>query len=232
MVMKALSGIVFGAVALAASSGYAATLDADFGSFQWGYYVVPDSYSDGDAFVGAAPITATYGDGSTRNFYAFDMDLPTPFVQGSHYSATSSPFTGAALTGQQLADINTLFELAMPVTNDFNAIEQTAGIGLALWEILYETSGSYSLEGGNFWASLYDNTVPEEGLGLAFGNWLLAQINSGVTTEDHYRLTFWESDGHTSNNMVSVSAVPLPATGLLLLGAGAALAGLRRRRGK
>jgi len=233
MVKNTLAGIVFGSVALAASGGYAATLEADLAAFQWGYYVVPDAYSDGDALAGAAPITATFGDGSVSKFYAFDMDLPTAFVQGSSYSVTGSPFAGASLTGKQLTDINTLFELAMPGTDDFDAIERTAGIGLALWEILYETSGSYSLDGGDFWAALYDDTVPEEGLGLSFGNSLLAQIEAGVTpATNKYRLTFWESDGHVSNNMVSVSAVPLPATGLMLLGAGAALAGMRRRRNK
>jgi len=233
MVKNTLAGIVFGSVALAASAGYAATFEADFDAFQWGYYVIPDDYSGGDGLAGAAPVTATFGDGTTSSFYAFDMLLPTTFKQGSSYTVTSTPFTGQTLTGQQLTDIQTLFELSMPGTTDFDDISRTAGIGLAIWEILYETSGSYTLDTGSFWAKTYDDTVPAEGQGLSFGNSLLAQIEAGVTpSTNKYRLTFWESVGGESNNFVSVSAVPLPATGLLLIGASAALAGLRRRREK
>jgi len=240
MVRHTLSGIILATLTLAATSSQATTLVADTnndGDYQFGFY---DTYFGGvpslwGSTIGAVPVVATYSDGSTESFYGFDLDYSTQHLAGSSYSVTATPFamTVGALSSVQISNIQYLFEFAMPWTNDFDDISRTAGIGLALWEILYETSGSYSLDDGAFYAVLYDDTVPAEGLGLAFGRSLLTQIESGVPpSTNRYRVTFWESDGHVSNNFVSVSAVPLPATGLLLIGAGAALAGLRRRREK
>jgi hypothetical protein len=103
---------------------------------------------------------------------------------------------------------------------------KSAAFQVALWEIVYETSGTLDAAVGAFSA-----TSGTAGL--------IAQANTylGNLAGNSAFLTFFESDGNPrSQNLVTegvrpvVPEVPLPASGLLLVGALAGAGALAMRR--
>lgn len=161
-----------------------------------------------------------------QNFTAWCLDIATRLRLPSTYTTTNTPFSPNLLSSTTLANIERLFETSFR-SLDLTRASNSAGFQLALWELVNETSGSYSLLNGNFRARNSTAAIDK-------ANAFLAAMRTGPITQD-YRLTFLQSNdnrapgGHYSQHLVTVSAVPLPAAGLMLLGALAAMAGLRRR---
>lgn len=162
-----------------------------------------------------------------QNFTAWCLDIATRLRLPSTYTTTNTPFSPNLLSTTTRMNIERLFETGYRLL-DLTRPANSAGFQLALWELVNETSGSYSLLSGNFRARNSTAAINK-------ANALLAAMRTGPITQD-YRVTFLQSNdsrapgGHYSQHLVTVSAVPLPAAGLMLLGALAAMAGLRRRR--
>ena len=126
-----------------------------------------------------------------------------------YYTITTSPFASDPLTTTQIGNVQTLFDMAFgSLTLTSNA--QSAGFQLALWEIIYETTGTLSVGNGNFTASGNTGAVN-------FANTLLGNLVSAGPVTQVYNLTFLESQN--GQDLVTASPVPLPAAGLLLLAA-------------
>ena len=104
---------------------------------------------------------------------------------------------------------------------DVDTRDEAAGFQIALWEIVTETTGVIDLAGGIFRATGGSNP-----LALA-GSYLSGLAAAGT---GGYNLTFFDSQNNSSQNLVSVSPVPVPAAGGLLLAGLAGFAALRRRR--
>jgi hypothetical protein len=170
----------------------------------------------------------TPGGGVLGAITAWCADIGTTLKLPSLYEITAAPFAGRPLGTGPLAQIEALFETSYKTLN-LGAASQSAGFQLALWELLYETGGSYDLGAGSFKASHNAGAV-------AFGQSLLAGLSGPITQS--YSLTFLQSDdprngrdGHYSQHLLTVAPVPLPAAGwLMALGLGGLLA-TRRRRG-
>lgn len=160
---------------------------------------------------------------------AANLDLPNP------YEDTNTPFV---LSGGDISSkvsvIENLFETGYS-TLDLTSDVESGGFQLALWELLYETTGTFDLNGdpangdrGTFYQT---KTGSAQSDAESFANSLLAGLGGPIT--QNYDLTFLQSipDAHgvRSQNLVTVTAVPLPAAGILLL-AGLAGFGLIRRR--
>lgn len=167
------------------------------------------------------------GNPGSEAFNAFCLDIATWLRLPSLYTVTSSPFASDPLSALQLSDIGKLFNTAYKGVDLTNAT-QSAGFQLALWEIVNETAGSpYALGSGNFSAA-------GSAAAASYADSLLAGLSGAVT--QHYRLTFLQStdpraaDGHYSQNLVTVSPVPLPAAGLMLMAGLGGLGLMRRRR--
>ena len=171
------------------------------------------------------------GVGPIENFTAWCLDIATYLNLSSTYTATATatPFASGALSFLQISNIEQLFETGLKnLTLGNNA--QSTGFQLALWEVFYEQSGTFNLAVGNFRATNSTNAI-------AAAQALLLGMSGPLNQS--YDLTFLQSndprnthDGHFSQHLVTVTAVPLPAGGVLLLAGLGALPTLRRRATK
>lgn len=203
------------------TAGSAATVNVTyqgstaFGSPNYSRYVEITSpgYSGG-TFAGPFRLNGTGGLG---RFIAFCIDLSKYMTSGGTYTTASSSGYGAAVDTR----IDKLF------TAFYGSISnrvQGAAFQLALWEIITDTGNGTSLGSGAFrvkWAGYSRDVILQ-------ANAYLRGLSSAGT--GGYRLTFLNSG--TSQNLVTVSVVPLPAAAGMLGSALAGLVVLRRRRRK
>jgi len=163
--------------------------------------------TDGHAYNGAAG-----GFSGLLNGHAFQtycVDLYQSFSWGSVYS----DYSVVALPGTVAHDLGRLFTSHLG-----NVVDGTtsAAFQLAAWEIMYETSGSYNLSGGNFTEIGYPTVR-----GIAQG-----YLDSlGATSA--YAVQKLESP--TSQDFVVITAVPEPSS-YAMLAAGLGLLGWMKRR--
>ena len=189
--------------------------------------------------ITSAPVTPA---ASTVYAFGFDMEAATdpltrflawcldiesflgPRDKARPYTITDTPFSNSyGLDAAQRDRVQRVFD-ANFATLDASDGYQAAGFQLALWDALYDDD--WNAGAGSFAASA-DAAI----LGLANGYLSAAEAHGG---DRRFRMTFWEStpgeNGTKQQNLVSVVPVPLPAAGLLFLGALGSLAALRRRK--
>lgn len=151
-------------------------------------------------------------------FTAFCVDLLQYISNGNNTYATSS--TPATFPDARTANLKKLFETGYKGLDLTNAAK-SAGFQLAVWEIAFESGGTYDIFSGNFKSNLGPGNAAAN-----FAKTLLDNLNGAKTQS--YQLTFFTSAGN--QDVVTVSEVPVPAAGLMLLAGLGGLAALRRKR--
>lgn len=184
--------------------------------------ITSPSDADGNVYAGAFALSANELGG---NFIAWCLDIYDELDLASNYQITTTPFSDLALSAADQADIKALFDTSF-FDLDLSSDTESAGFQVALWEIAFEGDGNtYDAATGDF------AIASSSAIGVANG---FLDLLGGPTT-GNYELTFLESDGNSQDLVTaSVSAVPLPASGLMLMGALAGLGLLsasRRRAG-
>lgn len=195
--------------------------------------------------VATSPVTASpYNAGASGfnmtdltdgmgSFIAWCVDLGHTLmsVGGTQdYDLTDTPYSNSfALTDGAIARIQSLFDANYGALDTSDSAQATA-FQMAIWESAYESDGNAAnVADGVFQAS----NASANSLANAF----LANA-AGYAGAKLYNLTFLEVAGlgadrpaNSGQNLVTVTPVPLPAAGLLLLTAlgGMGLMGRRRR---
>lgn len=183
----------------------------------------------GSGNVGAWGFDMTDTIGPLGDFLAWCLDigsfLSTSPIDAKSYTIASDPFTNSyGLNAVEEARVQSVFDANFGTLDVKNGV-QAAGFQVALWNALYDHDSAS--DNGAFAISKNAAVITQA------NDYLKAAAEYGGNKA--YRLTFLESASNSANqsahqNLVTVSAVPLPAAGLMLLVALGGLGAAARRR--
>lgn len=168
--------------------------------------------------------------GTIGSFLAWCLDVSS-FLSNSGstaeaYIITDDPFSNSyGLSDTEQARVQSVFDANFGTLDATNGVE-AAGFQVALWNALYE--GDLFAEAGAFAVSASQAVIDK-------ANYFLGTAANDNPNENLYQMSFLESapgdDQTRRQNLVTVSPVPLPAAGMLLLVAlgGLGFAGRRRK---
>lgn len=169
---------------------------------------------DGNVYAGMFHLTGNQGMG---DFLAFCIDL------GQYLGNPQVIEETATLATQAVKDnLVGLFNVALDggsLGDVVNTSLASAALQVAVWEVFYDTDEGFDLSDGAFQMSNNWSV-------LNAAQTLLDGIGSASTTG--YDLGFFYSEDN--QDLLTVSAVPLPASGLLLLAGFGGLAAVRRKK--
>lgn len=173
--------------------------------------------------VGAWGFRMTDTSGPLGSFVAWCLDLGAFLgTSGTHaYKITSDPFGNSyGMSPTEKARVQNVFD-ANYAALDLSVGNQVAGFQLALWDALYDGDG-------NIGTGAFQATASATITGLANGYLAAA---AGWVGARQFQMTFLESTtAPRHQNLVTVSAVPLPAAGWLMLMGLGGLGMMARRR--
>lgn len=161
------------------------------------------------------------------DFVAWCLDVGEWLKDPWDYTVTNTPFAESyGLSATEKSRVQSVFDANFGSVNVNNA-DQSAGFQLALWNAVYDDD--ITVDSGTFKASGADTAR-----GLADGYLSVAATYLTNGGAQLWNLTFLETTvdqtGKESQNLVTVSPVPVPAAIFLLLGAVGSLGLTRRRR--
>ncbi|MCK8464680.1 VPLPA-CTERM sorting domain-containing protein [Aliiroseovarius sp. S1339] len=183
--------------------------------------------------VGATGFNLTDTTGGMGSFVGWCLDIAHYLMNkgaSQNYTPTNDPYANSySLSTIARGRVQSVFD-ANYASLDASNGDQAAAFQMALWEAAYEDDNSaLSMSSGLFQASSAGSTALANGFLLAASNY------SGG---DQWNLAFLQVDGdadrgrYTGQNLVTVSPVPIPAAGLLLVTGLFGMGAITRRRRK
>lgn len=239
---KLMSVVLVSGLALASQSAFSATtltyLGAAHGEYQSGYL----SYNDGAGgypdFYGTTSGVSPQHD-ARKNVYVggFSMRNETTHQPITAWCVDIFDWLHSASYNDGVSsNINNIDKLQQLVNRNFSKVNNattSAAFQLAVWEIVSETPGStsFSLGSGRFTASNSGTGIRDLSNAITLANdWLgLDEANTGNYKIGYYIYGNGSMPNYTTQNLITMSPVPLPAAGLLMLSA-LGLGGLATKR--
>lgn len=162
---------------------------------------------------------ATDATGNWGTFIAWCLDLGGVLASNSVYSATDDPFSNSNGVSLPARDrIDDFFQDIDVIAESNASTSRSSAVQIALWEILYDDD--YNLGTGVFQTTGGSTSIAQGLLDFAKNNDLARTM----------KVTYLEAENGARQNLVTISPVPLPAAGFLLLGGLGGLTLLRKRR--
>ena len=162
---------------------------------------------------------ATDATGNWGTFIAWCLDLGGVLASNSVYSATDDPFSNSDGVSLPARDrIDDFFQDIDVIAESNASTSRSSAVQIALWEILYDHD--YNLGTGVFQTTGGSTSIAQGLLDFAKNNDLARTM----------KVTYLEAENGARQNLVTISPVPLPAAGFLLLGGLGGLTLLRKRR--
>lgn len=196
------------------------TTGSPFGSPNYSESVAWNDSDVGNHGPNPAGLFRLIGD-TLGNFEAFCVEL----IQYIH-NPQDAVINPNLLTVDIRDNLGKMFDSALggdTMASVFNSDAKAAGMQMAIWEVVHENDSAFDLASGNFTAS---GSGGATGAANGFANDYLLGIVSG----DASRVSMTFLGSASNQDLVTVSAVPVPAAGLLLLTALGGMAALRRRK--
>lgn len=219
---KALAAAVACSAALCAGSASAANLTFD--GFENGYAAVNVTSPVHNGVAGGFKMKDTE---TMDSFIVFCLDILARIRGGETYgyTETDDPFGNSFMSDGGVDRIQSIFDAGYETA--FESSVSSAGFQVALWNAVYDDDWSVTEGDGVFF-----QTDTESGVQAAANNFL--GMAESYTGGRQWSMTFLESTetDPRSQNLVTVSAVPVPASVLFLLTAlgGGAVVGRRNKK--
>lgn len=172
--------------------------------------------------------------GLLGNFTAWCLDLENWLQSSADYETTDTPFSNATDLGVDgMARVQAVFD-ANYSSVDVTDLAQSAAFQLSLWEAIYDED-NFDLTDGDFeaYGNYLNNAASATSLLISsLASTYLGNAASYVGAKV-WDLTFLESDNQPQTQALvtaSLTQVPVPAAGLLLITAFGGLAAFGRRK--